>query len=409
MKSVLFSVFLVFGVGTSLLAESEFSAYRLPSTNNIGSAQNTDTLSQVDLVDYLVKIFKVKNSQEKRENKKIKFTLFPTTSSSGKTSFTSFNASFLLGGDETNTNRSTIYFYPYIGFGGQYGFDIQSYVWYPQNSWNFIGEYFIHDYPQNTWGLGGDAPDENETLIESAHIRFHQKSMKKMWPHFSVGLGYALDYHFNIKVEETGSDTLNAYLPFYQEKSTSSGLLLPLLYDSRRNSANPKQGFMAALTFRLNSPYLGGDDKWQYVFLDVRKYFPISRNHKEDILAIRGYYWTAFSDNAPYLDLPSVRWEPTTGQASRGIQQNRYKSNALMYYESEYRFGITTNGFIGGVVFGSVTSASQYNTQQFRYWHPAGGVGLRMKFNKYSDTNIGLDLAISKGYFGVYLIIGEAY
>ena len=80
-----------------------------------------------------------------------------------------------------------------------------------------------------------------------------------------------------------------------------------------------------------------------------------------------------------------------------------------MYFESEYRFGITSNGFIGGVVFGSLTSASEYESQQFLYWHPAGGAGLRMKFNKYSDTNIGLDLALSKDYFGVYLFIGEAY
>jgi len=408
MKSSWFSIFLVLAVSSSLFAQSADSISTLSATDSIVSAQKADTATKVDLVDYLVKIFKVKNSQQKRVNQKINFTLFPTTSSSGKTSFTSFNASFLWG-DATNTNRSTIYFYPYIGFGGQYGFDVQSYVWYPQNKGNSIGEYFIHDYPQNTWGLGGDTPDDNETLIENAHFRFHQKTMKSLWPHFSAGLGYALDYHFGIAIEESGFDTLNAYLPYYQERSTSSGLLLPFLYDSRRNSANPKQGFMAALTFRLNTTWLGSNENWQYMFLDMRKYFSINRNQKEDILAIRGYYWTAFSDQAPYLDLPSVRWEPTFGQASRGIQQNRYKSNALMYYESEYRFGITSNGFIGGVVFGSVTSASQFNTQQFRYWHPAGGMGVRMKFNKYSDTNVGLDLALSKGYFGVYLLIGEAY
>jgi hypothetical protein len=107
--------------------------------------------------------------------------------------------------------------------------------------------------------------------------------------------------------------------------------------------------------------------------------------------------------------LPSVRWEPTPGQASRGIQQNRYKSNAMIDLETEYRFGITDNGFIGGVVFGSLNSVSEYESQQFLYWHPAGGAGVRMKFNKYSDTNIGLDFAFSKGFASVYLFIGEAF
>jgi len=409
MKPLLLTVFLEFCAILLLQAQSPDSTIQLPLIDSTISLQYADSVKQVDLIDYLRILLKVKKSDGTRDNKKVHFTLFPTSTASGKTSFTSFNASFLLGGNATNTNISTVYFYPYIGFGGQYGFDVQSYVWYPQNRWNFIGEYFIHNYPQNTWGLGGDSPDDNETLIEYVQIRFHQKSMKEIWTHFSAGLGYALDYHYNIAVEQTGSDTLNTYLPYYQSKSLSSGLLLPLLYDSRRNSVNPKQGFMAALTFRFNGPYLGSDDTWQSMFLDVRKYFPIFRSRKDNILAVRGYYWTTLSGTVPYLDLPAVRWEPSAGQASRGIQQNRYKSNALMYLGTEYRFGITANGFIGGVVFGSVTSASEYESQHFLYWHPAGGAGVRMKFNKYSDTNIGVDFAISKGFATVYLFIGEAY
>jgi hypothetical protein len=409
MKIIILLICISFCVPESLVAQLADTASLIPEVNVSKQTSGNDSVKKVDLVDYLLKIFKVQNSKQKRDNQKVNFTLFPTTTSSGKTSFTSFNASFLLGGDETNTNRSTIYFYPYIGFGGQYGFDVQSFVWFPQNKWNFIGEYFMHKYPQETWGLGGNTPDSQATLVDYQHLRIHQKSMKEIWPHFSTGLGYALDYHQNISVEESEWDSLNYYLPYYKSRSVSSGILLPLLYDSRLNSANPKQGFMAALTFRFNSTWLGSDDNWQYMFLDARKYFPISRNQKKDILAIRGYYWTKLSGTAPYLDLPSVRWEPTPGQASRGIRQNRYKSNALIDLETEYRFGITANGFIGGVVFASLTSASEYESQRFLYWHPAGGTGLRMKFNKYSDINIAFDIAFSKEYFSAYLIIGEAF
>jgi len=407
MKQIILLLLLLFFAISAMQAQSVNRAVQTP-LNDSKYITNGDSVKQVDLVDYLVKIFKIKDSQEKRDNRKIRFTLFPTSTSSGKTSFTSFNASFLLG-DENNTNRSTIYFYPYIGFGGQYGFDVQSYVWLPQNRWNFIGEYFIHKYPQKTWGLGGKAPDEQATLVDYQHLRIHQKSMRKLWPHFSAGIGYALDYYQNISVEVSDWDSADYYFPYYQEKTSSSGLLLPLLYDSRHNSSNPKQGFLAALTFRLNTPYLGSDDAWQSMFFDVRKYFPLFSFRKNNILAIRGYYWTILSGTVPYLDLPSVRWEPTPGQASRGIQQNRYKSNAMIDLETEYRFGITANGFIGGVVFASLTSVSEYESQHFLYWHPAGGAGMRMKFNKYSDTNIGLDFAFSKGFASVYLFIGEAF
>lgn len=407
MKIYLLLIFFTLYTLNLLHAQQADNTLLIPKTDSAANIALDDSVKPVDLVDYLVKWLKIKNSEEKRDNRKIRFTLFPTTSSSGKTSFTSFNASFLLGGDETNTNRSTIYFYPYIGFGGQYGFDVQSFVWYPQNRWNFIGEYFIHKYPQNTWGLGGNSPDGHETLIDYQQLRIHQKSMKEIWPHFFAGAGYSLDQHFNIQVEEGEmSEEFSGYFP--DKNSISSGIVIPMKYDSRHSSVNPKQGFMADLTISFFTPVLGSDEKWQSLFLDVRKYFPIlTRN--PGILAVRSYYWTVISGKAPFLDLPAVRWEPTPGQSSRGIQQNRYRSNALLDFESEYRFGITDNGFWGGVVFGSITSASEYDTQHFLYWHPAGGVGVRMKFNKYSDTNIGFDVAVSKGFVNVYLFIGEAF
>jgi len=407
MKSIFLFLFLILLAFPRLQAQSADSSQLQTINDSIILIPEVDSVKRVDLVDYLVKWLKIKNSEKKRDNRKIRFTLFPTTSSSGKTSFTSFNASFRLGGDAATTNVSTVYFYPYIGFGGQYGFDVQSFVWLPQNSWNFIGEYFVHNYPQDTWGLGGNSPDDHETLIDYQQLRIHQKSLKEIWPHFFAGVGYSLDQHNNIQVKEGEmNEEFSVYFP--DKNSTSSGIVLPMKYDSRRNSVNPKQGFMADLTYSFFTPVLGSDEKWQSLFLDVRKYFPLS-DRKKDIIALRSYYWTVISGTAPFLDLPAVRWEPTQGQTSRGIQQNRYRSNALLDFESEYRFGITDNGFWGGVVFGSVTSASEYDTQHFLYWHPAGGVGVRMKFNKYSDANIGFDVAVSKGFVNVYLFIGEAF
>jgi hypothetical protein len=56
-----------------------------------------------------------------------------------------------------------------------------------------------------------------------------------------------------------------------------------------------------------------------------------------------------------------------------------------------------------------VTSASQYDTQQFRYWHPAAGTGIRLKFNKYSNTNVTFDFGFSNEFASVYVNIGEAF
>jgi outer membrane protein assembly factor BamA len=401
MKSFVFALCL-FYCATPLLSAQ--------SADSLNKAIVADSIRQVDLVDYLNKIFKVRDFEEKREQSKVRFSLFPSTSgiSGDKTVFTSFNVAFLLG-DLSNTNVSNIYFYPYIGFGGQYGFQVQPNIWLRNNSWKFSGDYFILKYPQYTWGLGGNTPDENKTLVDYNHLRIHQSALKGVVPHFSVGLGYAYDYHFNIMVEESKySGTVIGHMSEPTDHSVSSGLTLPILYDSRRNALNAQQGFMASFTYSFYDPVFGSDDRWQSIYLDLRKYFHVP-GAKNNILAFRSYYWTILSGAPPYLDLPANRWEPISGSASRGIKQNRYRSNAILYFESEYRFGITENGLIGGVVFANVISASDYETHNFSYWHPAAGTGIRMKFNKFSNTNIAFDFGLSKGFASVYLTIGEAF
>src|SRR5688572_25829086 len=80
-------------------------------------AQQTDSIKQVDLIDYLEKFLKIENDEVKRSNKKTHFSFFPTQSSAsgGKISVSSVNATFLLG-DKSTTNVSTIYLIPYISF-----------------------------------------------------------------------------------------------------------------------------------------------------------------------------------------------------------------------------------------------------------------------------------------------------
>ncbi|HWS00495.1 MAG TPA: hypothetical protein VN249_07750, partial [Prolixibacteraceae bacterium] len=387
-----------------LLPGAALKAQNIDSTKVKTQIDSTLSLSAmygskpVDLVDYVAKFLKVKAPEEKRSNRKVRFSLFPTQSgASGKTIVTTFNATFLLG-DISNTNISTLYFIPYISFSNQYGFQLQPNIWLSKNSWNFTGEYFILNFPQNTWGLGGDSQEENELLVESNHLRVYQNALIKIVPNLAVGLGYALDRHYAIETGESQTITVVDS----SKATTSSGIAFPVIFDNRRNSINPQQGIYAKLAVNLYLPGLGSDDKWQYLFCDVRKYFNLS-DRKTSILAFRSYYWTILSGNAPYLDMPAVRWEPALGSASRGIRQGRYRSNAILYGEAEYRFGITANDFLGGVVFTNVTAPSRYDTQQFVYLHPAVGAGIRLKFNKYSRTNVTLDYGASKEFQSVYL------
>lgn len=405
MEKFLLVLLLTIGCFDLMSAQTGQPAQNSEAIDSTTIRQTKDSIKQKDLVDIIARFININANLEKRDNRNVRFSLFPTQGSSTGTRavVTTVNISFLLG-EESTTNISTIYFIPYISFSNQYGFQFQPNIWLKNNSWNFTGEYFILNFPQDTWGLGGATLEENQTMVESKHLRVYQNALIRLFPRMAIGVGYALDHHYAMEV--VAEDGL--VIPDYSESSVSSGITFPSIIDTRRNSINPEKGMMSAFTYSLYLPALGSDDKWQSIFWDVRKYLPFS-TRKTSILAFRSFYWTVVSGKVPYFDLPSVRWEPALGSASRGIQKGRYRSNAMLYAESEYRFGISANGLWGGVVFANVTAPSEYGTQNFKYWHPAAGAGVRMKFNKYSRTNVTFDFGMSKEYFSVYLNIGEAF
>ena len=81
----------------------------------------------------------------------------------------------------------------------------------------------------------------------------------------------------------------------------------------------------------------------------------------------------------------------------------------MLYGEVEQRFGLSANGLFGAVVFANATSVSEFSSQQFKYWHGAAGVGLRLKFNKYSDANLALDLGFSDNFWSAWINLGEMF
>jgi hypothetical protein len=67
--------------------------------------------------------------------------------------------------------------------------------------------------------------------------------------------------------------------------------------------------------------------------------------------------------------------------SGRGYVEGRFRGNDMLYLESEYRFGITRNGLIGGVLFVNGQSFSAYNSSTFKRVAPGYGTGLRLKVN----------------------------
>ncbi len=291
----------------------------------------------------------------------------------------------------------------------RYGVYIRPNLWLAKNSFNILGDYRIARFPQYSWGLGGDSPQWNESLIDSDYFRLYQIILIKVHKNWYIGPGYALDYHYNI--EETdieGTGHLEGYGNGDLTATTSSGVTTNLVYDARTNAINPPRGAYLLISYRWNDTALGSTYTNHSLFVDVRKYLPLSSD-RDHILAFRSYYWTVLNGETPYLDLPATNWAPTSGIASRGFQTGRYRSNAMLYGELEQRYQLTSNGLWGFVVFGNISSASEFETQHYNHWQLGAGVGLRAKLNKYSNANLVVDLGFSHNYWGVWLNIGEVF
>ena len=168
-------------------------------------------------------------------------------------------------------------------------------------------------------------------------------------------------------------------------------------------------GCYANIIYRYNSHMMGSNNDWQSLYVDLRKYISLNQGSKgKNVLAFWGYYWTTLSKGTPYLDLPSIGWD-LYNRSGRGIQQNRYRGQEMIYLESEYRRDITHDGLLGFVLFANANSVTEMQGRSFKYVNPACGAGLRIKFNKGSATNIAFDYGVSKYHHAFTLALGEAF
>lgn len=376
-------------------------------------SQKIDFRSEdIDLKQILESIFINPDSVKKKEDQsKVAFSLIPAPDlkSSEGGIVLSFVTTFYMDNDHEKTKMSEVYFTPTTSFTGQYSFPIQSYIYTKDNKYNFIGDYRFMIYPQFTYGLGGNSSKHPQSEVDYQQIRFYQFISRKIKGDSRLGIGLQLDNYTNIS-EDSEIDTPTDFTE-YQEgdfsNELSSGIAFQALYDSRKNILNPNQGYYFEADYRINSNIFGSDTKWKSIYIDARKYHSFSdKLHK--VLASRAFYWAVFDGKSHYLDLPSIGWD-RYGKTGRGFTRNRYRSNSLLYLETEYRTDITKNGFLGAVFYGNISSVSNLETYRFSNWTPAVGTGLRIKFNRKNNSNLALDYGVSKDDWTFRVALSENF
>lgn len=287
---------------------------------------------------------------------------------------------------------------------------IQADIWTKGHKYNIITDWRFMQYPSLTYGLGGNTSPDSGYNIDFGYLRLHQAILRNIAHDLYAGLGYDLDYFWSIQeVDPPAAKPTDFEQYGIKSKEVASGISVHLLFDSRRNPINPEKGNYASITYRPNFTFLGSDNNWQSLLVELRKYITFP-SHTRNVLALWSYNWfTLGSGKPPYLLLPSTGWDAFSNTA-RGYIQGRYRSQNMLYLESEYRFGLTTNGLLGGVVFANAQSFSEPNTGHYQYINPGYGAGLRISLNKFSRTNLCVDYGWgTHGSGGFFVNLGEVF
>jgi outer membrane protein assembly factor BamA len=373
---------------------------------------NSATVQQKDIVD----IFQELLSRELRKDSALMkdngpfFSLIPVVGYSLHTGLTGVIAtSTTFYSDNERKKNSRILINGNYSVYNQYWFTVISNIFFEKLKLHLTGDTRYYKFPTITYGLGPKSTFSNPLHIDYSYLRFYQVAFREIAPNLFVGMGYNLDLHWNIEADSVPGTDLDQFVRYQKgNQSISSGISLNIQYDNRKNAVNPQNGIYANIQVRPKLTFLGSNKNWQSLLIDIRRYLklPVSSNN---ILAFWSYNVITLSGTPPYLDLPSIGWDnySTTG---RGYAPGRYTGRNLIYFESEYRFSITGNGLLGGVIFGNAQSIPNSISDNIRPIIPGAGFGLRIKINKYSGTNLAIDYGFGiRGSHGFFFNMGEVF
>ena len=302
-----------------------------------------------------------------------------------------------------------------------------------RNVWELQGDWRFLVYNQGTYGLGtGPSSSIAPQTIDFDLVRFHEKVYRRVWQDLYGGVGYAYDRYFAVQdvdqdlqaapAHATANYAYSTYYGFDPNAYTVSGPSLSLLYDSRDSTINPYRGVYAAVDFYGFPTWLGSSRAALMLHAELRAYVGMDASIPRNVLAFWAYFRGVPAGVLPYLALPSLGWD-ARNRTGRGYIQGRFRGTQEAYAEVEWRFRLTNNGFLGGVLFANASSFSapaftatgpgwtyaQVGQRILEYVQPAGGFGLRFMMNRESRTNVTLDFAFGNDYFGIWINAGEYF
>ncbi|MEN9684603.1 MAG: hypothetical protein RLZZ28_389 [Bacteroidota bacterium] len=397
-------------------------------------SQDSDSVlaKQFDLADLSKKLFA--KPQKKQEKKASTVAMLPSIGYNPSIGFQlglNVSGGFYLGKPKT----TTMSVFSIVGFGTTKGIitgQLRHNVFTKDNRWNLQGNMQLSRMVSFDYGVGtgitigsngyfeidGIPLDNDSALfpIKLQYTRFTERAYRKIGQHLYAAIGLSFDIRSKIndtKLDSTGNtphykySAANGYNP---GQYNANGLLFNLLYYAKEHPNRSYRGIYTDIGIRVNQTWLGSSYNSIQLLTELRKYWSLSATNPEHVLAIWHMGNYLLQGKLPYLELPGTGLD-TWGRGGRGYTIGRFKGLSFFTLETEYRFPITRNKFLGGVVFANIQSASnQTGIHLFDYWEPAMGSGLRFLFKKNTRTSLCIDYAVGRyGSKGLFFGLNEVF
>lgn len=304
--------------------------------------------------------------------------------------------------DQNIKNRlSEISAFTFITLESQYGLWVDHALYGDRSDWFFLGRIRVQQFPLLYYGLGPSVSGAELAQIDAGSIAIRERVLRKITEGFYVGLETDYQRLSNVTFEELSEELFQA--PPGLNPYQSIGLGLGLVYDTRHNVLNVRDGFFGEGGFLSYNTGLGSDYDFTSYFLDLRYFAPVT---EEQVWASQLYIASVDGD-APFNQLSLMGGE----SLMRGYYLGRYRDNALIAAQTEYRFlPFPFSRRWGAAAFvGAGTVASALSEINLSLLKVSGGAGVRFLMFPGKDIYTRFDVAISEDGPGFYFFIGEAF
>ena len=287
----------------------------------------------------------------------------------------------------------------------QYGLWLEHAIYSDKDCWFLLGKLRFQSFPLYYHGIGTNTPEDYNARIDANQVLIKERILKKLKKNLFLGL--EIDYQSLSAVDfDLAESTSNNFkFPLGSKGSNNLGLGIGLVYDTRHNVLNVRDGFFSELGFLHSNPIWSSNYKFTSIYSDTRFYKSMGR---KNVLA------TQLLGQFNYGDIPFNQLSQLGGESMmRGYYYGRYRDNHQLAAQAEYRFLPIPFHFtnrIGAVVFASTgTVFYKMDNLSIPNLKFSAGTGLRFLLFPKKDIWTRVDYAFTKEGGGFYLFIGESF